>query len=217
MRTAVLFTVVALPISVFASELGSKERPVRAFMPAGEREYIMRLRCPSGQEPLFERLGSVGRGPYGNIVDGYKLKCGDVESMLYIDMYHQSYREQETIPGFTLLREIPARVATGCPPAVHGHAPGSYVFRPLEVMRNPVSERDLRAPVRIGTKGRAYARFTIDEKGSVVAKTIEVVYLSDESLRTPTVEHLSRLQYAPALHHDGCTVPFAAELGIDYE
>jgi hypothetical protein len=217
MRATVLLAVVALPVAVFASELGSKERPVRAFMPAGEREYIMRLRCPSGREPLFERVGSSGSGPYGNIVDGYKLKCGDVESMLYIDMYHQSHREQETIPGFTLLAEIPAKVATGCPPAVHGHAPGSYVFRPLEVMRNPVPERDVRAKVRIGTRGRAYAKFTIDENGSVVTKTIDVVYLSEESLRVPTVEHLSRLKYAPALHHEGCAVPFAAELGVDYE
>ena len=217
MRSTILFVIVALPVAVFAFELGSKERPVRAFMPAGEREYIMRLRCPGGNEPLFERVGSFGRGPYGNIIDGYSLKCGDAESILYIDMYHQSYREQETIPGFILLTEIPAKVATGCPPAVPGHAPGNYVFRPLEVLRNPVPERDLRAPVRIGTKGRAYAEFTIDENGSVVAKTIEVVYLSEESLRVPTLEYLSRLKYAPALHHDGCIVPFAAELGIDYE
>ena len=196
-RTAALFALVALPTLAFAAELGSMERPVRAFMPAGEREYIMRLRCPSGDEPLFERVGSLGRGPHGNIIDGYKLKCGDAESMLYMDMYHKAYREQETIPGFTLLRELPAKVAAGCPPAVPGHAPGSYVFRPLEVMQNPVPEGDLHAPVKIGTKGRAYAKFTVDERGSVMAETIEVRYLSEESLRVPTVEHLSRLKFRP--------------------
>ena len=137
--------------------------------------------------------------------------------MLYMDMYHKSYREQETIPGFTLLKEIPAKVAVGCPPNVPGHSPGSYVVRPLEVMQNAVPDGDLGAPVRIGTKGRAYAKFEIDERGSVVAKTIEIKYLSEASLRGPTVEHLSKLKFTPALHHDGCVVPFAAELGINYE
>ena len=43
--------------------LGAQSNPVRADGPPGERRYLMRLRCPEGDAPAFERLGSVGEGP----------------------------------------------------------------------------------------------------------------------------------------------------------
>ena len=82
------FMLLPTVISAETAGLGSENNPVRAFMPYGEREYLMRLRCQNGKEPEFERIGSFGKGPYGNILDGYKLTCEREvkESVVYIDM-----------------------------------------------------------------------------------------------------------------------------------
>ncbi|MBX9606361.1 MAG: hypothetical protein K2Y51_09055 [Gammaproteobacteria bacterium] len=200
-----------------ADDLGTVARPVQADMPWGEREYIMRLRCPGGDEPGFERVGSFGEGPHGHILDGYKLTCGQTESMIYIDMYHRGHREQESVPGFTLLRDIPALIATGCPPEVPGHTPGTYVFRPLEVETPPSPLSDLQGKVKVGTEGRAYVGFTIETSGLVDPDSIMIEYLSDRALEAPARDFVSKLQFSPAEHHEACTVPFAVKLGIDFE
>ena len=50
---------------------GSADNPVRADMPSGQREYLDRLRCPGGDAPTYARIGNMGVGPYGTIIDGY--------------------------------------------------------------------------------------------------------------------------------------------------
>lgn len=83
--------------------LGSRENPVRVNMPPGERGYLWKLRCPDGQRPRFERAGSVGIGPYGNILDLYPVRCNGQEPVeVYMDMY---FPENETrpLPGFTIV------------------------------------------------------------------------------------------------------------------
>lgn len=97
--------------------LGSKENPVRVNMPPGQREYLGRLRCSSGQAPTFNRVGNFGPGVYGSIIDGYRVVCerGEPkESMIYMDMYHPDHRETAAPPGFILLppgtRQNPAAV-----------------------------------------------------------------------------------------------------------
>jgi len=86
-----------------SAPLGSPSNPVRAHSPAGEREYLRRLRCLDGQPPKFERVGSLGKGPYGNIVDGYTVECpGAVPRAVVMDMYHQGYREPAPLPGFAI-------------------------------------------------------------------------------------------------------------------
>ena len=84
--------------------LGSFENPVRVFMPAGQKYYISRLRCSDGETPRYERVGSAGRGPYGNVVDVYDLRCqtGEPFSIVF-DMYHKDYVEARPVSGFTLL------------------------------------------------------------------------------------------------------------------
>ena len=92
-----------------SAPLGSPSNPVKAHMPAGQREYLRRLRCPDGEPPKFERVGSLGPGPYGKIIDGYKLECPGAEpSWVVMDMYHPGYRETAPVPGFSLAPE-PAR------------------------------------------------------------------------------------------------------------
>jgi hypothetical protein len=83
--------------------LGSLENPVRASMPAGQRAYLSRLRCPDGSVPAYARYGSVGVGIYGSIVDGYTVTCpGRPDSDVMMDMYHD-WVEDRPVPGFTIV------------------------------------------------------------------------------------------------------------------
>ena len=66
-----------LPALDVAAPLGAHGNPVRVDGPSGEHEYLARLRCLEGNAPKFERLGSVGEGPYGSILDVYDLRCMD--------------------------------------------------------------------------------------------------------------------------------------------
>jgi hypothetical protein len=88
-----------------AHPLGSKENPVRAEMPQGQRAYLGRLRCADGKRPKFERVGSFGAGVYGRIIDGYEVVCDDSEpakTMIFMDMYHPGHAEAAAVPGFTI-------------------------------------------------------------------------------------------------------------------
>ena len=84
--------------------LGTKTNPVRCDDPKGERQYLSRLRCHDGKRPEFSRIGSFGVGPYGNILDGYRVKCeGRDEVTVFMDMYHEGYVEREAVAGFTIV------------------------------------------------------------------------------------------------------------------
>jgi hypothetical protein len=196
--------------------LGSKENPVKSDMPPGESEYLMRLRCPGGEEPRFERVGSFGRGPSGSIIDGYDVRCKDGGGMVFMDMYHPGYREMAAVPGFTALKDLPAYAAEGCPPAVPGFAPGSYVFRPLEVRQGPVPLSDIEAPIPAGRAGRAYAEFVIEASGAVERAKVKLLDLSDESLRAAALDYFAGLKFKPAEQHSGCAVPLKVNLEVDF-
>lgn len=89
-----------------AHPLGSQHNPVRAAMPPGQRAYLRRLRCSDGTAPDFDRVGNFGIGVYGNIVDGYRLRCAGAEPAevtVYMDMYHRGHVEERPVPGFTIL------------------------------------------------------------------------------------------------------------------
>jgi hypothetical protein len=84
--------------------LGTETNPVRCEAPKGERQYLSRLRCDDGKRPAFSRIGSYGVGPYGNILDGYRVKCeGRDEATVFMDMYHEGHVEKEAVPGFTIV------------------------------------------------------------------------------------------------------------------
>ncbi|RYY28275.1 MAG: hypothetical protein EOP62_03500 [Sphingomonadales bacterium] len=85
-----------------AEPLGSEKNPVRVSMPAGQRAYLSRLRCANGSRPAFERGGSTGIGPFGNILDVYGVRCAGAEEVsIYMDMYHAE-AETRAVPGFTI-------------------------------------------------------------------------------------------------------------------
>ena len=84
--------------------LGSMENPVRVEMPVGERAYLARLRCLDGTAPRYERQGSGGDSPYGNIIDYYALDCpGGATTQVIMDMYHPGHVEDRAVPGFTIV------------------------------------------------------------------------------------------------------------------
>ena len=88
-----------------SGELGAKTNPVRCNMPRGERAYLNRLRCADGKAPAYHRIGSFGIGPYGNILDGYNVKCEEKEPVtVFMDMYHE-HVEKEAVPGFTIVND----------------------------------------------------------------------------------------------------------------
>lgn len=110
MKFLIFLAVVSLGLSACSTIpsdalLGSQANPVRANMPAGQRAYLSRLRCSDGTTPEFHRLGSFGEGPYGSIIDGYQVDCGDAApgaATIFLDMYHR-YIENEAVPGFMIV------------------------------------------------------------------------------------------------------------------
>jgi hypothetical protein len=97
--------------SKVSGELGAKSNPVRCSGPRGERAYLSRLRCSDGKAPTFHRIGSFGEGPYGNILDGYSVKCADADEVtIFMDMYHD-HVETKAVPGFRIFNEEQKSVA----------------------------------------------------------------------------------------------------------
>ena len=98
--------------------LGTPTNPVRTNGPHGERDYFARLRCTDGQPPEFERIGSTGPGPYGTILDGYRVKCRGEEGIsVSMDMYH-CREETKPINGFDIVeRVVPIPPFGDCPAA----------------------------------------------------------------------------------------------------
>lgn len=87
-----------------AGSPGSWDDPIRCHDPAGEHEYLSRLRGPDGRPVLFERFGNAGTGKNGNIVDQYLVQSRDksVVRWVYMDMYCRGYRETRPVDGFSI-------------------------------------------------------------------------------------------------------------------
>lgn len=200
-----------------AAPLGSKESPVRCDAPAGEREYLRRLRCPDGAPPEILARASYGRGPYGNVVDGYDVECsGGRKQRIYMDMYHHRHREMEPVPGFTLLPELPARAAAGCPPVVPGTTPGTYVFDALEVDFPARPPRDWMDVEGSAIKGDVVARLVVLPSGRADRDAIQISRTDDEALRALAIERIEKTRFQAAEHRHGCRVPQAMEIGIRF-
>lgn len=88
-----------------AFPLGHAKNPVRVSQPSGERGYLDRLRCSDGTPPAYDRQGSTGNSPYGNIMDIYAVQCAGgtpADAQVYMDMYHKGFSEPRPVPGFTI-------------------------------------------------------------------------------------------------------------------
>jgi hypothetical protein len=200
-----------------SSPLGSFETPVRCDMPSGEREYLRRLRCPDGAPPEIHGRASYGRGPYGNVLDGYEVECsGRGKQHIFMDMYHRRHREMESVPGFTLLPDLPARAAAGCPPVVPGATPGTYVFDALEVDFPARPPRDWMEVEGAAIKGDVVVQLVVLPSGRADRDSIEISRTDDEALRALARERVENTRFQAAEHRHGCRVPQAMEIGIRY-
>lgn len=85
-----------------AGALGSSQNPVKCDMPAGEQQYLQRLRGPDGQPVRYQRLGNAGRGAFGHIADLYLVESqdGTIRREVFLDMYFPGHRETQPVPGF---------------------------------------------------------------------------------------------------------------------
>jgi hypothetical protein len=85
--------------------LGSRQNPVRAAMPEGQRAYLGQLRCADGKPPVIVGRSNIGPGIYDSIVDAYDVDCGvsaPGKQTIYMDMYHRGYVESQPVAGFTI-------------------------------------------------------------------------------------------------------------------
>lgn len=84
--------------------LGSARNPIRAQAPQGQRAYLDRLRCADNSAPRYARIGNLGAGVYGTIVDEYRVTCpGSAAVTVVMDMYHRGHVEMKAVPGFTIV------------------------------------------------------------------------------------------------------------------
>lgn len=86
--------------------LGSERNPVRAAMPAGQKAYLGRLRCKNGRPPTYDRVGNLGPGVFGSIVDQYDVRCGasaPMRTIIVMDMYFPGYVETQAVDGFSIV------------------------------------------------------------------------------------------------------------------
>jgi len=86
--------------------VGSRDNPIRCFLPSGSQDYLRRLRGPDGKPPSFHRIGSRGTGPYGNILDEYEVVCASGSGSpvtIFIDMYHRFHTDNRCPDGFVIV------------------------------------------------------------------------------------------------------------------
>ena len=111
----------------------TRSQPVEVCRPDGERQYLARLICPSGEHPKFDRTGSVGPRtaiptdlsqaeqekllrnnmemnplaadePDYHWIDAYHVSCGAQTTTIYMDMYHCSVVRPGNAPaGFGIV------------------------------------------------------------------------------------------------------------------
>jgi hypothetical protein len=190
--------------------LGAKENPVQSNGPFGEREYLQRLRCADGTAPAFSRNGSVGSGADRHVLDSYSVKCPGNEPAheVFMDMYH-NHRERRAISGFTVLPELPARLATGCPPQVVPSADSSarYIFNFLEVEKPAAPIKPLPTePISVGARGYMTIGFVIDTTGRPEPASIRFRDPPAANMKAVADSIMEDLRFTPAEHHAGCRV-----------
>jgi hypothetical protein len=198
------------PSADTSSALGSESNPIRGRGPFGEREYLQRLRCPDGSPPTFERGGSTGPGLDDDILDVYSVDCRSPgpSASVFMDMYHPDHRERRAIPGFTVLAELPARTALGCPPNVGPTADSSarYVFNYLEV-QTPVKALNAPiAPTQVGFKDYVLAGFIVDTAGRIEPASLVFGDYTEAKSRAAAERVVLGLRFSAAVHHADCLV-----------
>ncbi len=201
-----------------AGALGSRERPIRARGPWGEREFLVRLRCPDSTAPEFERLGSTEPGADDDILDSYIVQCPNKGPtfLLLMDMYHD-YRETEPVPPFAVLPYLPARLAQGCPPRVaDSDSSARYIFTPFEVDSPAVTLQRVPQSIDAPLSGYAHVEFVVDTLGRAEPQSL-TIQAEPKEIAALARGLLDTVRFRPAIHHAGCPVRQRVSGELEFE
>lgn len=111
-NTALLPSPSSAPNSAYASldshhsyPLGSAKNPVKVHGQRGEYEYVSRLICSNGElVSAYIRIASGGPGPYGSLMDIYRVICdtnqGAIDYLIYFDKSHPDNSETQAVANF---------------------------------------------------------------------------------------------------------------------
>ena len=83
--------------------LGSLANPIRVGGPAGERAYLMRLRCADRSVPRIGDRRQGGVDGFGTIAGVYPITCATGTVQLHFDMYHEEHVEDRAPAGLTIV------------------------------------------------------------------------------------------------------------------
>ncbi len=199
--------------SLAAGVFGARNNPILTSGPTGQQDYLRRLKCPAGASPWWVRNGSLGSANAaadGHILDVYTVGCPDVMPfLLYMDMYH-SGRAMDPIPGMTVLPELPARLATGCPPQMTANADSNatWVFASdeVETMARPIQQLVTTLTGTGASNGTQQVSFIIDTLGVVEPESIRAGAVGAADRFEVVKKVLLALKATPAEHHAGCKV-----------
>ena len=86
-----------------AHPLGSLANPIRVGGPAGERAYLMRLRCADRSVPRIGERAQGGVDAFGTIAGVYSITCATGTVQLHFDMYHEEHVEDRAPAGLTIV------------------------------------------------------------------------------------------------------------------
>jgi len=198
--------------------IGTIANPILADRYFGEMDYLNRLRCNDNTKPkILSRTTVSQRADNGHILDLFKVECGSVAEIV-IDMYHPGARELEKVPeGFNLLRELPALLATGCPPAVVGdrEKDAKYIFSPFEVAQQAVLADSISKIVSKGFDGVAVIAFVVDTTGGVSLSSLRVSAVPPiPDIQAAAAIFARGLRFTPAEHHPGCKVAQSEQIQV---
>jgi hypothetical protein len=89
--------------------LGTRHNPIRHTDRGDEVSYLNRLRCPDGSAPHAQHLAPRQRGPYGTLLDRFRVRCIYLnrDTELWFDHNHPGVSESRAPEGFSLVAPRP--------------------------------------------------------------------------------------------------------------
>lgn len=88
-------------LDIRGNELGSKQNPVKCFMPQGAKDYLDRLRDSKGEPVHYKWIGGVFAPTEDMlIIHKYLIVSNDRSIYIYMDRKHPLYIENKPIQSF---------------------------------------------------------------------------------------------------------------------
>jgi hypothetical protein len=167
----------------------------------------------------YERLGSKSGTADEHMVDTYIVHCSPSGPTVLVemDMYHD-HRESAPVGPFMVLADLPAKLATGCPPEISSNPDSNahYVFSAFEVERPVQLVTDEQPIYPVGFDGRAWVSAIVDTARVPEPASIQIRYAEPSKVRPHVPAALAAIRFQPALHHAGCVVRQRIEGPVEF-